>query len=55
MAGGTKPPPGTRRAEKHQDGAKKRGGVGAAKQAGPGRASKTASQRSKGAHSRRKP
>jgi Rieske Fe-S protein len=55
MAGGTKPPPGTRRAEKHQDGAKIRGGAGAAKQAGPGRASKTAPQRSKGAHSRRKP
>jgi glycine/D-amino acid oxidase-like deaminating enzyme/nitrite reductase/ring-hydroxylating ferredoxin subunit len=55
MAGGTKPQHGTRRAEKYQDGAKKRGGVGATKRAGPGRASKTAPKRTKGAQRRRKP
>jgi glycine/D-amino acid oxidase-like deaminating enzyme/nitrite reductase/ring-hydroxylating ferredoxin subunit len=54
MAGGTKPQHGTRRAESYQDGAKKRGGVGATRPAGPGRASKTAPKRSKGVKRGRK-
>jgi hypothetical protein len=41
MPGGSNPRPGTRRAERYQDGAKKSGGLGASKHAGPGRASKT--------------
>jgi hypothetical protein len=48
MSGGTKPRPGTRRAAKYQDGAKKGGGVKAAKHAGPGRPSKTSPQGTKG-------
>jgi glycine/D-amino acid oxidase-like deaminating enzyme/nitrite reductase/ring-hydroxylating ferredoxin subunit len=52
VAGGTKPQPGTRRAERYQDGARKRGGVGATKHAGPGRASKTAPKRKKAARRR---
>ena len=35
MKGGTKPRPGTRRAEKFQDGAKKSGGVNTQRHAGP--------------------
>ena len=37
---GTKPAPRTRKAEKFQDGAKKSGGIGTTKHAGPKRASK---------------
>jgi hypothetical protein len=40
MAGGTKPSPGTRRAERFKAGAKKGGGIGARPHAGPTRASK---------------
>jgi hypothetical protein len=40
VAGGTKPTRGTKRAEKFQNGAKKAGGIGARRHAGPGRASK---------------
>jgi hypothetical protein len=40
MAGGTKPTSGTRRAEKFQDGAKKSGGIGTTRHAGPCRANK---------------
>jgi hypothetical protein len=54
MAGGTKPNPGTRRAEKFQDGAKKSGGIGAVKPAGPGRPSKTAPKGTKGAQLQRR-
>jgi hypothetical protein len=49
MPGGTKPKPGTRRAEKFQDGAKKGGGAaGTVKHAGPGRPSKTRPTGTKG-------
>jgi hypothetical protein len=41
MAGGTKPQPGTRKAEAFKDGLKKSGGIGRQKHAGPKRASKT--------------
>jgi hypothetical protein len=45
----TKPRPGTRKAEAFKDGQKKSGGVRTTRQAGPGRASKTASSGVKGA------
>jgi hypothetical protein len=48
MRGGTKPSPGTRRAEKFQDGAKKSGGVKTQRHAGPGRPSKTRPAGTKG-------
>lgn len=48
MAGGTKPSPGTRKAEAYKDGAKKGGGPGKQKHAGPKRASKTPPSRRKG-------
>jgi hypothetical protein len=54
MAGGTKPRPGTRRSEKFQDGARKGGGVGATKRAGPGRASKPRPRGIKGAQLQRR-
>jgi hypothetical protein len=44
MAGGTKPGPGTRKAEGFKDGLKKSGGIGKQKHAGPKRASKTAAK-----------
>ena len=40
MAGGTKPSPGTRRAERFKAGAKTSGGIGSRPHAGPTRASK---------------
>jgi hypothetical protein len=43
----TKPAPGTRKAEKFKDGVKKAGGAKARRHAGPGRASKTVSERKK--------
>jgi hypothetical protein len=43
----TKPPPGTRKAEKFKDGQKKSGGAKALRLAGPGRASKTRPRRGK--------
>ena len=49
MKGGTKPRPGTRRAEKFQDGARKAGGIKTARHAGPGRPSKTPPSGVKGA------
>jgi hypothetical protein len=48
MKGGTKPQPGTRRAEEFQDGAKKSGGMKTPRHAGPGRASKTRPAGTKG-------
>jgi hypothetical protein len=54
MTGGTKPTPGTKRAERFQDGAKKSGEVGAAKHAGPDRASKPKPQGTKGAQLQRR-
>jgi hypothetical protein len=39
--GGTKPGPGSRKAERFKDGLKKSGGIHAQRHAGPGRASKT--------------
>src|SRR5204863_8218131 len=44
MAGGTKPAPRTRKAERFQDGAKKSGGIRTTKHAGPRRTSKTPSR-----------
>ena len=44
MAGGTKPAPGTRKAERFQDGVKKSGGIRTTKHAGPKRTSKTPSR-----------
>jgi hypothetical protein len=41
MAGGTKPPVGTRKAERFKDGLKKSGGARMQRHAGPGRPSKT--------------
>jgi hypothetical protein len=41
MAGGTKPPEHSRRAERFKDGQKKGGGAGSKRHAGPKRASKT--------------
>jgi hypothetical protein len=41
MAGGTKPPVGTRKAERFKDGLKKSGGARTQRHAGPGRPSKT--------------
>jgi hypothetical protein len=49
MKGGTKPRPGTRPAEKFQDGAKKSGGANTTRHAGPKRASKTISIGTRGA------
>jgi hypothetical protein len=49
MKGGTKPRPGTRRAEKYQDGPKKSGGANPTRHAGPKRASKIAPTGTKGA------
>jgi hypothetical protein len=46
---GTKLRPGTRRAEKYQDGAKKSGGANTTPHAGPKRASKTAPTGTNGA------
>ena len=49
MAGGTKPRPGTPRAEKFKDGLKKAGGINTPQHAGPGRNSKTRPSGVKGA------
>jgi hypothetical protein len=49
VKGGTKPQPGTRRAEKFQDGANKSGGIRTQHHAGPGRPSKTRPSGTKGA------
>jgi len=49
VKGGSKPRPGTRRAEKFQDGAKKAGGIRTQRHAGPGRASKARPSGTKGA------
>jgi len=49
MKRGTKPRPGTRRAEKYQDGAKKSGGANTTRHAGPKRTSKTEPTGTKGA------
>ena len=49
MKGGSKPRPGTKSAEKFQDGAKKSGGVNTTRHAGPKRASKTPPTGTKGA------
>jgi hypothetical protein len=54
MAGGSKPAPRTRRAEKFQDGAKKGGGIGKKKHAGPGRGSKTIPKGTKGSQIQRR-
>jgi len=54
MTGGTKPTPGTKRAECFQDGVKKSGGIGAAKHAGPGRPSKPKPQGTKGSQLQRR-
>src|SRR5438477_335988 len=54
MAGGTKPAPRTRKAEKFQDGGKKSGGIGTAKHAGPKRASKTPPRGTKGSQLQRR-
>jgi hypothetical protein len=54
MAGGTKPPPHTRKAAKFQDGAKKGGGIGTRKHAGPKRTSKAAPQGTKGSQLQRR-
>jgi hypothetical protein len=54
MAGGTKPRPGTRSPEKFQDGAKKSGGIGTARHAGPGRPSKPRPRGTKGAQLQRR-
>jgi hypothetical protein len=48
MAGGTKPPIGTRKAEKFKDGLKKAGGLKTQTHAGPTRASKTRPSGTKG-------
>jgi hypothetical protein len=40
MAGGTKPAPHTRKAERFKDGQKKSGGLGSERHAGPSRVSK---------------
>jgi hypothetical protein len=49
MAGGTKPLLRTRKPESYKDGARKRGGIGVKRHAGPQRASKTPSSGVKGA------
>jgi hypothetical protein len=54
VAGGTKPAPGTRRAKKFQDGAKKAGGISTRRHAGPGRASKPRPVGTKGAQLQRR-
>jgi hypothetical protein len=54
MKGGTKPSPGTRKAEKFKDGLKKAGGVNTQRHAGPGRASKTRPTGIKGAQLQRR-
>jgi hypothetical protein len=54
MKGGTKPQPGTRRAEKFQDGAKKSGGVNTQRHAGPTRTSKKRPSGTKGAQLERR-
>jgi hypothetical protein len=54
MAGGTKPPPKSRRAEKYQDGASKAGGFKTRKHAGPERASKPRPTGLKGAQLQRR-
>jgi hypothetical protein len=54
MAGGTKPRPGTRRAEKFQDGAKKGGGIKTQVHAGPERASKPRPKGVKGSQLQRR-
>src|SRR5437762_12386081 len=54
MAGGTKPAPHTRKAEKFQDWAKKSGGIGTTKHAGPKRASKTPPRGTKGSQVQRR-
>ena len=54
MAGGTKPKPGTKRADSAQDGAHKGGGINTQKHAGPGRTSKTRPQGVKGSQLQRR-
>ena len=54
MKGGTKPLPGTRRAEKFKDGAKKSGGANTTRHAGPKSASKTAPTGTTGAQLERR-
>jgi hypothetical protein len=54
MVGGTKPGPLTRKAAKFQDGAKKSGGLGATKHAGPTRASKPRPRGIKGSQLQRR-
>jgi hypothetical protein len=54
MVGGTKPAPRTRKAAKFQDGAKKSGGIGAAKHSGPQRASKPGPRGMKGSQLQRR-
>jgi hypothetical protein len=49
MAGSSKPPPGSKRADRSQDGAHKGGGIKTRKHAGPTRASKTPPSGVKGA------
>jgi hypothetical protein len=52
--GGTKPLPGSKRAERFQDGEKKSGGLRTPRHAGPGRASKTRPTGTKGAQLQRR-
>jgi hypothetical protein len=54
MAGGTKPPRRTRRAERFKDGVRKSGGLGVSKHAGPTRASKPRPRGTSGAQLQRK-
>jgi hypothetical protein len=54
MAGGTKPAPRTRKAEKFQDGAKKSGGLRTTQHAGPQRASKPRPRGIKGSQLQRR-
>jgi hypothetical protein len=54
MAGGTKPAPHARKANKYKDGAKKSGGIGTTKHAGPKRASKPPPQGTKGSQLQRR-
>jgi hypothetical protein len=54
MAGGTKPRPNVKRAEKFKNGARKGGGMNTRTHAGPGRPSKTPPQGRRGAQLQRR-
>jgi hypothetical protein len=54
MAGGSKPKPGSKVPVRSQDGARKGGGIGTPRHAGPGRASKPRPVGTKGAQLQRR-